>query len=234
MKKLLLPLALSASGAAHADTILGAKVGADIWRTETDGSAVVNSANSTSSDFDTETQGRIWVAVEHPVPFIPNVMLRASQIDTASEVTIGTETNRQDYSLNHTDLVLYYELLDNDIVSLDAGAAYRLMDGKLDYSFAGNLTGTRNIDSGIFMGYAGAEVSLPGIDVYGFVDVVAGINERDVYDYSAGLGYTFDLLALDVNVRAGYRDFTFDVNKFSGVSANTKTDGYFVGVELDF
>ena len=233
MKKLLLPLALLASSSAYADTILGAKVGADIWRLDTDGSVTENGANSFSSDFDTKTQGRIWVAVEHPVPFIPNVMLRASQIDTASDVTDGAQSGRQGYNLSHADLVLYYELLDNDIVSLDVGGAYRLMDGELDYS-SENLSSKRDIDSGIFMGYANAEVSLPGIDVYGFVDVVAGVNERNVYDYSAGLGYTFDLLALDVNVRAGYRDFTFDVNKFSGVSANTKTDGYFVGVELDF
>ena len=233
MKKLLLPLALLASGAAHADTILGAKVGVDAWRLDTEGSATANRANSTAGDFDSKTQGRIWVAVEHPLPLIPNVMLRASQIDTQGDYAQAGQSGRPEFNLSHTDLVLYYELLDNDIVSLDAGAAYRLMSGELDYQ-SGSLTSKKDIDSGIFMGYANAEVSLPGIDVYGFLDVVAGINETNVYDYSAGLGYKFELVAFDVNLRAGYRDFTFDVSKFSGVSADTKTDGYFVGVELDF
>ncbi len=230
MKKIILPLALLASGAAHADTILGAKVGVDAWSLDTNGSAV---SNSESNHFDSKTQGRIWVAVEHPVPFIPNVMLRASQIDTEGNFKVGELAGSQGYNLSHADLVLYYELLDNDIVSLDAGAAYRLMNGELSYK-VNDISVKRDIDSGIFMGYANAEVSVPGFDLYGFVDVVAGINERDVYDYSAGIGYKFDLTAIDVNLRAGYRDFTFDVNKFSGVSANTKVDGYFVGVELDF
>ena len=33
--------------------------------------------------------------------------------------------------LSNTDFVLYYEILDNDIVSLDLGAAYKLMNGSL-------------------------------------------------------------------------------------------------------
>ncbi|MBM7070688.1 TIGR04219 family outer membrane beta-barrel protein [Shewanella sp. 202IG2-18] len=233
MKKIILPLALLVSGAANADTILGGKVGVDVWRVDTQGSVAANSTSSTSGNFDAKTQGRIWVALEHPLPFIPNVMLRASQVDTSGSYTVGAQTGRQGYNLSHADLVLYYELLDNDILSLDAGAAYRLMNGELDYK-TGNLSGTKDIDSGIFMGHANAELSLPGFDLYGFVDVNVGINERDVYDYSAGLGYKFDLAAFDVNLRAGYRDFTFDVNKFSGINANTKADGYFVGVELDF
>lgn len=231
MKKLLLPLALLASGAAHADTILGAKVGVDAWRFNAEGLVAVDGLSSTAEDFDSKTQGRIWAAVEHPLPLIPNLMLRANQVDT--DYMADAETDSQSYNLSHTDFVLYYELLDNDILSLDAGAAYRLMNGEFNYK-SGNSSAKRDIDSGIFMGYANAEVGLPGVPVYGFVDVVTGVNESKVYDYSVGIGYTFELTAVDVSVRAGYRNFTFDVNRFSGVSANTKVDGYFAGVELDF
>ncbi|MCL1078321.1 TIGR04219 family outer membrane beta-barrel protein [Parashewanella spongiae] len=223
MKKLLVTAALLASGATQAATVAGVHLGADLWALDSAGA--ISTDTGSLSDFDSEKQGRAWIAVEHPVPFIPNVMLRENflKID-------GKNVNADDSTdLSHLDFTLYYELLDNDLVSLDAGAAYRKMHGNLKIS--GNRT---DIDSGIVMAYANATASLPGFDLYGFVDVMAGINEKDVYDYSVGMGYTFDGLALDYRIRAGYREFNFEADNFSGVNANTKIDGYFLGLEIDF
>ncbi|MBE8168500.1 MAG: TIGR04219 family outer membrane beta-barrel protein [Shewanella sp.] len=228
MKKLLITTALLASGATQAATVAGVHFGADLWALDASGSVVTDSNSALKNfDFDSEKQGRVWLAVEHPVPFIPNVMLRENFLKIDGKDGTGNINFKTD--LSHLDFVLYYELLDNDLVSLDAGAAYRKMHGSVSID-----TKSTDIDSGITMAYASATASLPGFDLYGFADVMAGINEKDVYDYSVGIGYNFDGLAMDYRVRAGYREFNFEVENFSSINANTKVDGYFLGLEIDF
>ena len=64
--------------------------------------------------------------------------------------------------------------------------------------------------------------------------MLLGIDESNVYDYGAGLGWQFDGLAVDTSIRIGYREFNFDVSNFSDVTQNTDFSGAFAGVELSF
>ncbi|MGL4476227.1 MAG: TIGR04219 family outer membrane beta-barrel protein [Shewanella sp.] len=228
MKKVLLVSSLfaaMAAGSASADTLLGFKVGADYWMADTSGTFANEGAIQPNYNFDSSSQGSLWFAFEHPIPLIPNVLVRENRVkdDYSSAATSGK------VDLSNTDYVLYYELLDNDLVSLDVGGAYKLMHG----SYRTTLSNT-DIDSGIVMAYANAMVGIPGLGLFGFADVMAGLNETSVHDVQLGLGWKFDGALLDTSVRVGYRQFNFDANNFSGANSDLKFDGVFAGVELDF
>ncbi|MFT6131382.1 MAG: outer membrane protein [Shewanella sp.] len=244
MKKTLLATAvvgLLSVSSAHAATVLGFKVGADYWQADTtnafnDDSGVAHSFNDDSS------QGSVWIAVEHPLPFVPNVKIRENRLESSTSLANAdfnfnghnfTGETSVTNDLSNTDFVLYYEILDNDLVSVDLGAAYKLMSGSLRVADAGHPEEV-DIDSGIVMGYASAQVGMIGLGLFGFADVMIGVDESNVYDYGAGLGWQFDGLAVDTSIRVGYREFNFDVSNFSGVSQNTDFSGAFAGVELVF
>ena len=244
MKKTLLATAvvgLLSVSSAHAATVLGFKVGADYWQADTtnafnDDSGVAHSFNDDSS------QSSIWIAVEHPLPFVPNIKIRQNTLESKANISNADfNFNGHNFNgeasvindLNNTDFVLYYEILDNDLVSVDLGAAYKLMSGSLRVADAGHPEEV-DIDSGVVMGYASAQVGMVGLGLFGFADVLLGIDESNVYDYGAGLGWQFDGLAVDTSIRIGYREFNFDVSNFSDVTQNTDFSGAFAGVELSF
>ncbi|MDR8522357.1 TIGR04219 family outer membrane beta-barrel protein [Shewanella fidelis] len=245
MKKTLLACALLGSlvgTSAQAATVVGFKVGGDYWKADTSGTFAERGRAQQEFNYDSSSQGSIWVAVEHPIPLVPNVKIRQNSLDADGKMSdadfIFNEHNfkgdvNANADLSNTDFVLYYEILDNDIVSLDLGAAYKKMDGHFRVSDAGHPE-SKNIDSGIVMGYIDAQVGVPGLGLYGFTDIMMGVDESNVYDYSLGLGWNFDGTALDYRIRAGYRDFKFDVNGFDGVTADMQFKGYFAGVELVF
>ncbi|BAJ00432.1 TIGR04219 family outer membrane beta-barrel protein [Shewanella violacea] len=249
MKKTLLACALLASlvgTSAQASTLIGFKVGGDYWKADTSGTFAENGQTQQDFNYSSSSQGSIWVAFEHPIPLVPNVKIRENRLDTSGNgVADGFAFAGQDYNgeiststdLSNTDFILYYELLDNDLVSLDLGAAYKMMHGSFrvnDRVTSGRVNSEIELDSGIVMAYAEAQVGIPGLGLYGFADVMMGIDESSVYDYSVGLGWQFDGMVLDTKLRVGYRDFNFDVNDFDGVTTNTQFNGFFAGVELVF
>lgn len=249
MKKTILACALLGSFAitsAQAATLVGFKVGGDYWQADTSGTFAENGQAQQDFNYSSSSQGSFWVAIEHPIPLIPNVKIRENRLDSNGGATVdgfvfGGKTFDGDVNtstnLSNTDFVLYYELLDNDLVALDLGAAYKKMNGSLRVNHTdtqGRISSEKDLDSGVVMAYADAQVGIPGLGLYGFAEVMVGVDETSVYDYSVGLGWQFDGVALDTKVRVGYRDFNFDVNDFDGVSTNSQFNGYFAGVELAF
>ncbi|MCL1057314.1 TIGR04219 family outer membrane beta-barrel protein [Shewanella gelidimarina] len=245
MKKTLLACALLGSlvgTSAHAASVIGFKVGGDYWQADTSGTFAQRGQPQQEFNYKDDSQGSVWLAIEHPIPLVPNVKIRENRLNDKGSMSdadfsfndhnfIGDVNATTD--LSNTDFVLYYEILDNDIVALDIGAAYKVMHGEFRVSDAGHPE-TKDIDSGIVMGYVDAQVGIPGLGLYGFADIMMGVDESSVYDYSVGLGWNFDGTALDYRIRAGYRDFKFDVNGFDGVTADMQFKGYFAGVELVF
>ncbi|WP_025823231.1 TIGR04219 family outer membrane beta-barrel protein [Shewanella marina] len=228
MKKTLLATTLLAAltaTSAQASTLIGLKVGGDYWQPDTKGQVSFDGNTGGSYDYDSSAQGSLWVALEHPIPLVPNVMIRETRI--SEKVNNGAENARA--NLSNTDFIGYYEILDNDLVSLDLGAAYKLMHG----SHSATDVIKQDLDDGTFMGYADAKVGVPGLGLFGFATVMTGIDESKVYDYSIGLGWQFEGMALDYRLRAGYRDFNYDANN-SGINADLSSKGYFAGVEIAF
>ncbi|MCZ4337597.1 TIGR04219 family outer membrane beta-barrel protein [Shewanella colwelliana] len=246
MKKTIIACALLGSliaTSAQAATLVGFKVGGDYWQADTSGTFAQRGQTQQDFDYSSSSQGSFWVAVEHPIPLVPNLKIRENRLDATGDATLSGDWAFGDHTfsgdvttatnLSNTDFVLYYELLDNDMVALDLGAAYKKMHGSYRVADAGHPE-QKDLSSGVVMAYANAEVGIPGLGLYGFADVMLGIDESSVYDYSVGLGWAFDGVALDTKLRVGYRDFKFDVNNFDGITANSQFKGYFAGVELVF
>ncbi|MDO6619339.1 TIGR04219 family outer membrane beta-barrel protein [Shewanella sp. 10N.286.51.B8] len=250
MKKTLLAtslLGLLSISSAQAATVLGFKVGGDYWQADTSGSFNSDDGVGQTYNYDSDAQGSVWIAFEHPIPLVPNVKIRENRLEGKGKQTDsnfffndisidGASTAYND--LSNTDFVFYYEILDNDLVALDLGAAYKQMHGSIRINGttdAGSAISSEvDVDSGIVMLYGSAEVGVPGLGLYAFADVMLGIDESNVYDYNAGLGWKFDGVALDTAIRVGYREFKFDVDDFSRTTQNMSFKGAFAGVELTF
>ncbi|MFT5807879.1 MAG: outer membrane protein [Moritella dasanensis] len=224
MKKQLLALTLltGLSNGVAAD-MLGTYFGADIWQSGVDGTMKIDGHSAVTSYEDTYNY-RMYVKFEHPIPLIPNAALSFSNVDVE-----GSSAN-ENISLKTVDFTLYYEFLDNDIVSFDAGLTWRQLngtfeDGSTDVSFSGPLP----------MGYAYAEVGLPMFPLKAFAMVNAIGITGDVYgDAEIGLAFMLNPgYVLDWSIRAGYRIQQLDF-KVDDVKADATIDGVFLGLEGHF
>lgn len=218
-----LVVGLLAGPAATADTIFGVYAGGGSWLADHNGGA---QAGAVELDFDddlglnTDSNFFAYVAVEHPIPFVPNIRIQHTDISqsASNDLTRTVEFNGQSFSadtpissrldLGITDAVLYYEVLDN-VVSLDLGIAARYVDGFVDVT---SLTDSANAEfEGVLpMLYTHARVDLPftgawvsaraqGLTYRGesFIDAEAQVGWESPIGLGFELGYR--ILRLDID-----------------------------------
>jgi len=249
MKKHLLSLAftgLLVPQMAVSDTIFGVYAGGGVWSTDVDGDFTFvgvggNDEIDLSEDLDLEGESNtvLYVAVEHPLPFIPNIKLQRSEMTSDSTTTLTESIDFDDVTfpvnevvnstidLSHTDATLYYELLDN-WVSLDVGLTIRLFDGEIDISSESdpNLTDTLDIDAPIPMLYGKARVDLP----FSGFSVAAEINTlKYVSDLTIKAAYESPYR---FGVEAGYRTFSLSLDDIDDLDTSLDFDGVYMGLTL--
>ncbi|WP_354622704.1 TIGR04219 family outer membrane beta-barrel protein [Psychromonas sp. MME2] len=238
--------------AVQADTIAGLYAGAQIWNMESSGS-FGEDGTMQSFNLDDKTKGSFWVALEHPIPVIPNIKIRYNQLDVkgysdVNNLEFGDYTftghASVDAKLDHFDFILYYEILDNDIVSLDLGlnAKYGDFKVKLDGTVEDNQgnslsqSAEESYNGVIPLGYVAAEIGLPftGLGVYGEVNWI-GYDDHHVHDIQGGIFWNMiETLAIDATVQFGYRDIKFDIEDLSGIYADAEFKGAYAGLQLHF
>jgi hypothetical protein len=137
----------------------------------------------------------------------------------------GTDTGKVDF--DQIDFVAYYEFLDNDLVSVDAGVnLQRFQSGKFN---------GESFDEWQPNLYADARVGLVGTPLNVFATVSKGeFDGTSTLDAEAGLIYQLGLVAADFNVRGGYRMIDHDFDYFDHNKGELDLTGFFVGAELDF
>jgi outer membrane protein len=252
MKHSVLMLALAGSlvtTAAQADTLLGLYIGADGWRTSTDGS-FANDEQLQSFNFNDKTQSSYYVALEHPVPLLPNIRLQHNQLESngvtalnasfsfAGETfAVDTDIANQ-VDLTNTDYVLYYEILDNDLVSLDLGINAKHINGSVAVADlgAGGAVAVQDTSTFIPMFYSSAIVGLPltGLELFANGSFVSYDGSR-VYDMQAGVAYALlDNLAVDLRLKLGYRAVNLRLDDIDNLYADLDFKGAFAGIELHF
>lgn len=216
MKKLNLSLAaLAVAGAfampAQAAVLLGAKVGADAWYAD----AKVNDVRAD----DTNVQGSYYAAFEHFIPLVPNAKIRYTGVQSNGALTENVEFTQY-------DLIAYYEILDNDLISFDIGLNLQKFEGDF---------GPRKFDewqpavySDVRLGIPATPVSLFGTFSFGSFD------DTSTVDAEAGVLFTLGLVAADLNFKAGYRVQDYDFAYFDGNPGKFYNDGFFGGVEFNF
>jgi outer membrane protein len=137
LKQVVCLAALSMPLSAQAD-FLSFTVGGGIWN-ESPGGNFQKTTDPGSVDvennlfWDTESQGYLFATFEHFVPLIPNFRLMHTRMEHTGSGDSGgftfdgqpfTGNVNNDFSIETTDLIAYYEVLDN-IASLDIGLTIR-------------------------------------------------------------------------------------------------------------
>ena len=245
MKKTSVALAASLfafSSVSYAD-IIGATLEATYWQAAYSGTAVSGNTELDFEDdlgFDDSGFMELAVAVEHPVPVLPNVKIRHINMDETEQGSVPTisfggvsldsdvETN---LDLTHTDLVLYYEILDN-YVMVDVGLNIRMFDGRLlieDQST--NETSDTKIDEIIPMAYAAADVELPftGLSVGAELSAIS-YSDNSLMDGKVRLRQGFGLAFLEL----GYRQMSIEVEDVDEIDVDADISGGYLSVGLDF
>ncbi len=252
MKSSLKTLALAASIIAipaKADTLLGLYVGAQGWNMETEG-GFSNDTDLTNFKFDDETKGSFYIALEHPVPVIPNIKVRRTAMDTMGDVTLNSsfDFNGEIFNINttlntevdvsNTDYILYYELFDNDLVSFDLGINGKHIDGTIYVEDAADASNNAEEEfSGIVpMIYSRIAVGLPfsGLGVYAEGSYLS-IDDHTLSDVEVALTYEFvDNLAVDMTLQVGYRAVTLELDDLDDIYTDFEFSGVFAGLEVHF
>jgi len=247
MKKLTLLAAVAATSIsfAHADTVLGVYAGFGSWDSSYDGKAGDPSITLKDLGVKDHKNSYYYIALEHPVPVLPNIRLAHTDIsskqtaDVSKTFTIdGTtfvanDTIASEFDLTHTDVTLYYELLDN-WVNIDLGVTARTFDG---FVSAKSTTTAQNkkvkVDQTLPMLYGKLQFDLP------FSGLSAGIEGNfvsysgdRVTDYSAKISYLFDSV-LDIGLEAGYRKLSVKVDE-DDLQANVNLKGPYAAVIAHF
>ena len=242
----ILPIILAgtlASGLVQADTILGWRMGANAWQQQYEGDVQSGPSTIDLEDdlgYGDETGYNLYVALEHPVPVLPNIMVQRTQIDADArgdvtgfifEGIVYSGEVRSSLELTHTDATLYYELLDN-WVTLDLGITGRVFDNGVEITdVSTGITGSLDIDYVIPLVYGQARFDLPftglslGVEANGIT-----YDDDTLYDVKVNLAYEF---AFGLGIEAGYRAFDLDYED-DDEYADVTIDGAYAGFVWDF
>ena len=252
MKKSLLAVALGAlilPATSHADTFLGVYAGASAWNMDTEG-GFANSTSLTNFDFESETKSSFYVALEHPIPLIPNLKVARTGMDTMGDTTVSTSfsfggelfasnsTVMTDIELSTTDFIMYYELFDNDLVSFDIGINGKYVDGNLFVQDTTDATiNAREEFSGVVpMVYSKLAIGLPFSGLGVFVEgSFLSVDDHTLSDYQAAITYELvDNAAVDVDIQLGYREMTLELDDLDDIYSDLKFSGVYAGLEIHF
>ncbi len=250
MKKLLLATALVLTPTlTYADTLAGVYVGGQFWDMSADG-AFGTSTDLQEYDLEDETKSSYWIAIEHFIPLVPNLKLRANELDTKGRADVNNfEFNDIIFNglstinaeLDHTDIIMYYEVLDNSVVSLDIGVNLKYAEYALEVTGSTSMlpviiSTDVSYEGVIPMLYAAGEVGLFGtnLDLYSEISWI-GYDGSNAYDVMAGVKYSFvDTLFVNLDLRAGFRKFKLDVEDLDDIYADVEFDGAYAGLEFHF
>lgn len=255
MKKYCIAAALSMAclaPVAQADTVLGLYVGVDGWKADNDGSFSDNNNALQNFNFEDETFVSYYAALEHPVPLVPNLKLKYTELEltgstqledtfsfNGSDYIVGTDVNSVT-DLSHIDYILYYEIFDNNLISIDLGINAKQFDGEITVSYDSDevFTQTETVDFSGFvpLAYGRFEAGLPfsGLSVFAEGSFLA-IDDSKVRDYQMGIAWELiDNLAVDVAVKAGYRSMVLELDDVDDINTDIDASGPFAGIQVHF
>jgi outer membrane protein len=247
MKKIILSTLLASTLAVSVNAdFLGAEAGYALWQSGLTG----NIQNGTDTvDFEKDLgftssadNSFIWAYVDHPFPFLPNLKIQKTNYSDSATGTLNrnfsfaktdlviSENATSEFTLDQTDVILYWRLLDN-WVNLDIGFGLKNLNGNMKID-----TTRKHIDEdfsvAIPLGYAKARFDLPfsGISVETDISTISyngnkfsDIKTAVVYETFYGLGAT-----------AGYRAESVTLDDINDITVDIEVSGMYVGVFYHF
>lgn len=252
MKKTIIAAGIATllSASVQADTLLGLYIGGHMWANQAEGSFGQGNNNQATFDFDDENQGSFFVALEHPIPLIPNLKIASTTLDTAGGATItGSFTFEGEtysansvldttFDTNYVDYTFYYELFDNDLLTLDLGLTARDLDSQINVVDTNNTSSSSNLSvSGVIpLLYVNTIIGLPftGFNVFAEANFLS-YDDNSVYDYQIGVSYELvDNLAVDLDLTVGYRAVKLELDDIDDLYSDLTFDGVFIGAIVHF
>ena len=253
MKKATIVTSLAAvlcATSVQADTLLGLYIGGHVWANQADGSFSEGRTEQATFDFKSQNQGSYFVALEHPIPLIPNIKLVSTTLDTVgtaniegdNSFTFDGETYRNSelattFDASYVDYTLYYEVFDNDLLTFDFGVTVREIDSKISVVEQTSLQSGALSASGMLpLLYVKGIVGLPftGFNVFAEGNF-SSYDSSSVHDYQVGVSYSIlNNLAIDFDVTLGYRSVKLDLNDIDDLYSDLTFDGVFAGAIVHF
>lgn len=239
-------LAALAVPAVMADTIGGVYLGADLHFADAKG-GFGQAGNQQDFSFEEKKLSSFYIKVEHPIPLLPNVKIQRNDLTTDGTTrldrtfvfdnqifAVGTDV-AQDVDLSNIDATFYYELVDNDLVSLDLGLTAKYLDGDISVA-AQNRTATQELSVVVPMGYAYGSFGLLGTGTKIFAEVnYVSYDGSSLSDMQLGIAYELiDSLAIDLALKAGVKKTSLELDDIDDVDADLSFDGAFISAELHF
>ncbi len=245
-------ISISMVNVAHADAI-GLYLGGQVWDSNAKGKF---GEENQQVDFNLadKQQGSFFIALEHPLPFLPNIKISSTKLDTKGATTLtddftfsGTTFPKQSsaktvFNTSYIDYTAYYEVLDNDLLTFDFGLTVRDVDAEITVDATSattppvSSTARLRASSYVPMFYAAFIFGIPSTDFNVFADGnFLSFQGQTLYDYQAGISYELvDNLAVDVNLTVGYRDVKLQLEDIDNLYTDLEFSGAFAGATVHF
>lgn len=235
--------ALFVSNQANADTIFGIYAGAGSWQGEYSGEAGDPAISADDLGMDDKNNAFYYIAIEHPVPLLPNLKVQQNDITSNQTSAINKtfsigdinfpagSTVKTNFDLSYTDATLYYEALDNWL-NLDLGVTLRKYSGYLKAESM-QVRDEIDVDVALPLIYGKFQFDLPftGFSA-GFEGNMINYDGNNLYDYNAKIAYMFDS-ALDLGLEVGYRTIKLDINE-DDINTNLELKGPYAAAVFHF
>lgn len=238
-----------ASVPASADTIFGIYAGANLWQPDADGTI---GQTENSFDFSSEFSGgdadstSLYLAVEHFVPLIPNVMVRTTPLSWSgrSDQATGTlggiiELNGEvdaELDVDMNDATFYYEILDN-WVTVDVGLTARMLDGfvsatEISTGNSDELDLSHTIP--LLYGHVRFDLPFSGLAV-GVRGNGLGLDGNELLDLEAYIHLEVDVVPLlDLGIQGGLRRLSLALDDVGDWNSDASLEGAYVGLTAHF
>jgi|TARA_B100001964_G_C14223844_1_gene596654 outer membrane protein len=219
--------------------MLGIYGGVGYWNGSFGGDVISDQSVDDELNVDADDGLHVYVGFEHPIPLIPNIKVSRTGIkdsgtgNASSDFSFAgnsftlSQTIATTVDLTHTDVTLYYELIDIGF-DLDLGITGRWLDGEVQIdSFR------EDVSVLIPLVYASARVGLPFSGLYVGADVNGiGLGSSSVSDYAVKLGWQKENFILpEFGIEVGYRRFGIDGDANDiDVDMDIHIDGVFVNL----
>lgn len=166
------------------------------------------------------------LAIEHPIPLIPNAKIRYVNLDSQIK-----NAGHDNVSLHDTDFILYYQILDN-IVNLDLGIGATHLSGDISRSDTDQI----NLNKTYPMIYLNTEAKLPFTRLTALAEVnYSHMNDAKIRDIRGEAKYELiNNIIVDVGAKVGYRMLKIDLDNQQNNDLNFEFKGPYIGLEAHF
>ncbi len=188
---------------------------------------------------DKDTNVYAWAIVKHFVPVVPNFKIEYFNFSTSGKaekaISWGGHTQtvsaKSELNLSETDLIFYYNLLDNTFwLTLDLGLDAKMVKGdfsvgdeKSDMDFVLPLPYAR-VRANVPTTSLGLEASLKYLKFKG----------NGIQEFNIKADYVFDVQVVDLGLEVGYRNQKISVDADDEVEGEIIFSGMFAGFVAKF